>query len=55
MRRSQGQVFDLAHDKVAHSHTRGIYWRKMQEMQLMSMMRSKTSPDRRFKQIALLL
>lgn len=49
MRRSQGQVFVLARDKVADSHTRGSHWRKMYEMQLMSVLRSKETIDGKFK------
>lgn len=49
MRRSQGQVFVLAHDKVADSHTRGSHWRKMYEMQLMSMLRFKETIDGTFQ------
>lgn len=49
MRRSQGQVFVLAPDKVADSHTRGSHWRKMHKMQLMSMLRSKETIDGKFQ------
>lgn len=49
MRRSQGQVFVLARDKVADSHTRGSHWRKMHEMQLMSVLRSKETIDGKFQ------
>lgn len=45
MRRSRGQVFVLARDKVADSHTRGSHWRKMHKIQLMSALGSKETMD----------
>lgn len=46
MSRSQGQLFVLARDKVADSHTRGSHRRKMQ---LMSVFRSKETVDGKFQ------
>lgn len=49
MRRSRGQVFVLARDKVADFHTRGSHWRKMHEMQLMSVLRWKETIGGKFQ------